>query len=228
MLRTFEIFVKRKVRQYFNAYHSKKDRTSLVKEDFVIVSKNCWGGQFYKWMDKPYNTPFVGLFLCGPCYIKLLNNFDFYLKQELKFVEKSKYKTNIKKEYPIALLDDIEIHFQHYENKEEAIEKWNRRKERLLGYKNRDNFYFTICDRRGATDEIIKEFHSLPYKNKVSFGLNKIDGLTATQHIKVYDNPNGKLTEVHNGKKLFKLTFLYFDLINWINTGAIKRTRFKE
>jgi hypothetical protein len=31
-----------------------------------------------------------------------------------------------------------------------------------------------------------------------------------------------------NGRKRFKLTFLYFDLINYLNTGIVERTRFKD
>ncbi|NJB72431.1 uncharacterized protein (DUF1919 family) [Saonia flava] len=227
-MRGAEILIKRKVRQYFENYFSKRDVKQLGNRDFVIVSKNCWGGQLYKWLDLPYSTPFVGLFLCGPCYIKLLKNFEHYLNQELQFIEKSKYEINVKEVYPIGMLDDVEIHFQHYENKEEAIEKWERRVKRLKNNMNFDNFFFTICDRRGATEKIIREFHQLPYKNKVSFGLNKIDGLDANQHVVIYDNPKSKRTEVQNGKKLFKLTFLYFDIGNWLNTGMVTRTRFKD
>ncbi len=221
-----EIFIRRKIRQYFDFYFYKKDIKNLKKNDFVIVSKNCWGGQLYQWFKLPYNTPFVGLFLCGPCYIKLLKNFEYYLDQELTFVDKTKYEVNIKETYPIAMLDDIEIHFQHYKDKTEAVEKWKRRVGRLKRHMDYDQFYFTICDRRGATEKIIKEFHELPFKNKISFGKHKIKGLTPNQHI-VVNNPVKNSTAIQNGKKLFKLTFLYLDLVTWLNTGIVKRTRFK-
>ncbi len=221
-----EILIRRKFRQYLNSYFKKRDRRNLNTTDFVIVSKNCWGGQLYKWFDLPYNSPFIGLFLCGPCYIKLLKNFEYYLDQELKFVEKTKYEINVKEVYPIGMLDDIEIHFQHYEDESEATEKWNRRVNRLKKNMDYDRFYFTICDRRGATEDIIREFHELPFKNKVSFGINKIEGLNAHQHI-VVRNPEKNSTQLQNGKKLYKLTFLYMDLVAWLNTGRVVRTRFK-
>lgn len=33
--------------------------------------------------------------------------------------------------YPIGRIKDVDIHFLHYENEEEAYEKWNKRKERM-------------------------------------------------------------------------------------------------
>ncbi|MFX0558167.1 DUF1919 domain-containing protein [Maribacter sp. CXY002] len=221
-----EILIRRKFRQYLDSYFKNKERQNLSNSDFVIVSKNCWGGQLYKWFDLPYNTPFVGLFLCGPCYIKLLKNFEYYLGQELKFVENTKYQVNVKEIYPIGMLDDIEIHFQHYKDENEATDKWNRRVARLKSNMDFDRFYFTICDRRDASVEIIREFHDLPFKNKVSFGKNKIEGLNSSQHMVVH-NPKKKSTQLQNGKKLFKLTFLYFDLVTWLNTGMVNRSRFK-
>jgi uncharacterized protein (DUF1919 family) len=227
-IREFEIFVKRKLRQYFWKRYAKKDLQKLKKKNFVIISKNCWGGQFYQWLQKPYNSPFVGLFLFAPDYLKMLQNFTYYMAQPLNFIEESKYETHLKETYPIALLDDIEIHFQHYADEREAIEKWTRRKERMLQETNFDNYYFTICDRRDCTVDILKAFHDLPFKNKISFGLHTVNGLKPDEHIKVYDNPKQKRKAVHNGKKLFKLSFLYVDLIHWLNTGKVVRTRFVE
>lgn len=91
----------------------------LSNKNFVIISNNCWGGSLYRWYNRSYNSPFVGLFLYGPCYIKLLSNFDSYIKKELNFIKTSSYKDR-KKDYPVALLGDIEIHFTHYKSEEKA------------------------------------------------------------------------------------------------------------
>ena len=74
-----EVFVKRKLRGSF----SEKQIAKLQNKNFVIISNNCFGGQAYRSLQLPYNTPFVGLFLYGPCYLKLLQNFGFYLNQDL-------------------------------------------------------------------------------------------------------------------------------------------------
>lgn len=226
MFKKLEIFIKRKLRQAFASYYSKKDLGRLANKNFVLISRNCWGGQAYQWLGLPYNTPFVGLFLFGPCYMKLLRNFDAYMKLELAFIEKSKY-ADAYNNHPIGLLGDVEIHFQHYESEEEALEKWNRRKQRMLEVP-RDNYFFTICDRREITALDIQEFHGMKFKNKLSFSFHKIEGLTSREHIKFIKDPNKKKGSPPNGKKRFKLSFLYFDLVHWLNEGVIIRTRFKD
>jgi uncharacterized protein (DUF1919 family) len=97
----------------------------------------------------------------------------------------------------------------------------------MLENKNTDRFFFTMCDRRECTPGMLRAFHQLPFKNKLSFGVDRIDGLTPLEHIRVQHWPPGKRKYVRNGKKLFKLTFLYVDLVHWLNTGNVRRTRFK-
>ncbi|WP_396638424.1 DUF1919 domain-containing protein [Maribacter sp. R77961] len=227
MLQRLEIFLKRKIRHAFSSYYQNKDISRLKNKEFVLISRNCWGGQVYQWLGLPYNTPFVGLFLFGPCYMKLLNDFDRYMKLDLKFCEISKYPEAYN-DYPIGVLDDIEIHFQHYESPEEATEKWSRRKERMLKFKNKDNYFFSICDRRRVTDDDITAFHKLDFKNKISFSFKKLKGLSNREHIKFIQDLSKKKGAPPNGKKRFKLSFLYFDIVNYLNTYSITRTRFKQ
>jgi len=227
MRRETESLIRRKVRQYFSFLFRWIDIRRLKKKEFVIISKNCWGGQLYHWLGIPYNTPFVGLFLFGPCYIKLLEQFDYYIQQDLVFIEHSRYKTHLKHKYPIGLLGDLEIHFQHYSTQEEVRDKWKRRLKRMNLVADKDNFYFTICERRETNKKIIKRFHKLPFKNKISFSLDRIESLNNKQHIQVEPSAKKKDEMFYNGKKLFKLTFMYVDIINWINTGNVLRTRLK-
>ena len=75
----------------------------------------------------------------------MLNNLDYYLKsggQSLRFVRESKYIKEFDNSYPLALLDDIEIHFLHYQSESEAREKWQRRLARI----HWDNLYFKFND----------------------------------------------------------------------------------
>lgn len=223
----FEILIKRKIRQYFKSYYAANDIKKLTNNDFVIISRNCWGGQVYQYLQKPYNTPFVGLFLFGPCYMKLLSSFDEYMQAELRFIAVSKYEES-KNNYPIGLLNDIEIHFQHYESNEEATEKWNRRKQRMLEHTNKDNYFFMVCDRRRIDNKDLTNFHELAFKNKVSFALSNLPTKKTVNHIKFFKSKYNKKNRIPNGKKRFKLTFLYFDVVHWLNSGEILRTRFKR
>lgn len=46
----------------------------------------------------------------------------------MEFIQESIYPKTKKHWYPIGKLDDIEVHFSHYDSQEEAMEKWTRRK----------------------------------------------------------------------------------------------------
>ncbi|WP_051554820.1 DUF1919 domain-containing protein [Maribacter antarcticus] len=223
----FEILFKRKIRQYCKSFFATRNIKRLTNTDFVIVSRNCWGGQVYQHLQQPYNTPFVGLFLFGPCYMKLLANFDDYMKLDLDFIMVSKYPES-KNNYPIGLLNDVEIHFQHYETEVEAREKWNRRKARMLENTDKDSYFFMVCDRRRINTEDLTSFHELPFKNMVSFAFCDLPEGTVGNHIKFFTSKRNITNKIPNGKKRFKLTFLYFDVVHWLNSGAILRTRFKQ
>ena len=209
-------YFKRKIRDVFKETLSKSDRKDINGKPFVIISDDCWGAEIYQWYGRPYNTPFVGLFIFGPCYYKLLSNFDFYMSQKLEFIEKSKYASPRWDDvvYPIGKLADIEIHFLHYENKEIALEKWERRTERMLTETDKNNYFFKISDRE-RNDEFIEDFHKLPYKNKISYSLKDYKSLKNVNHIKINEKSK-KGNYVVNGKKLYKLSFLYFDLHKWL------------
>ncbi|NER13528.1 DUF1919 domain-containing protein [Leptobacterium flavescens] len=216
-MRKTAVYIKRKARQVFKPYLNNKDIIALEGKEFIIVSDNCWGGKVYQWFKRPYNSPFVGLFIHGPCYIKLLSNFEFYIRQELKFSDTTGYK-GVEVNYPIGILHDIEIHFKHYSSEEEALMKWNRRVKRMLENDNPDDYFFKICDERRATPEIFQEFHSLPFKNKVSFSVQCHDSLRHKNHIVIKESSKNLGQHVPNGVKLFKLTFLYFDVPKWLKS----------
>ncbi|HEU9411690.1 TPA: DUF1919 domain-containing protein, partial [Streptococcus pneumoniae] len=113
-------------------------RKRLKNTDFSIISDNCWGGRVYEELGLPYRTPFIGLYIFSEDYVKLLKNFRKYMEYELTFTNNSKWNTEYDGEYPIGILKDIELHFLHYANQEEAYEKWNKRKNRI----NYENIFF--------------------------------------------------------------------------------------
>ncbi|HEY9220209.1 MAG TPA: DUF1919 domain-containing protein [Lutibacter sp.] len=216
MIRKINVFIRRKFRRIFRDQLCKKDILLLKNKKFVIIANNCWGGEVYSWFKRPYNSPFVGLYLHGPCFVKLLSNFSHYMSQELKFVNSTEYSA-IVPNYPVALLDDVEIHFLHYKSENEAREKWTRRTSRMLEESNLDNYFFKICDLNGGCENVLKKFHNLPFRNKVSFGVKNYASLINKNHIKIKESGKNKGLHVPNGVKLFKLTFLYFYILTFQN-----------
>ncbi|MGQ1787111.1 DUF1919 domain-containing protein [Saccharicrinis sp. GN24d3] len=204
--------LKLKYRAINNSIYSFLQRIRLKNRNFVIISNNCWGGDVYGILQKEYNTPFVGLFLFAPCYMKMLHDFPNSLEKPLLFKKSSKYIKN-EIDYPVGVLnDDIEIHFLHYTNEQEAIEKWNRRCKRLLNSINSTDveLFFKMDDRDACSKEIINNFHQLPLKNKVSFS--------------EYSQKNNILYNSHTNLVILSGTTKVFDAINWINKGTIKNT----
>ncbi|MBO4674558.1 MAG: DUF1919 domain-containing protein [Elusimicrobiaceae bacterium] len=146
-------------------------RRSLTNRDFTIISNNCWGGHVYQRYNLPYQTPFLGLFIPAPCYVKLLENFEENMQKPLRFIpqQDSQYYHRIMKKgetYPIGVLgDDIEIHFLHYKTPQEAQEKWNRRKMRI----NAKNMLVKFAEIDCCTPELVERFDKLPFKHKICF-----------------------------------------------------------
>ena len=106
-----------------------------------------------------FNSPFVNMFIEARDYVKLLRNLDDYLAMELSFQKEKSVS------YPIAILGDIKLHCVHYNSEQDVVDKWNSRVKRM----DMSNCFIMFTDRDGCDYELLKEFDSLPYKNKVVF-----------------------------------------------------------
>ena len=204
---------KKTIQQALKQVAAKIDRKLFGRQEFVIISNNCWGAEIYKRLKKPYNTPFVGLFLYGPDYLKLVERFDHYMAQPLTFASQSVWSSEPVK-YPIGKLDDIEVHFLHYRSADEAAEKWNRRLSRMKQVTDKNKYYFKICDRDLTTPALIERFHKAPLTNKISFGIAPV---SSKNHIIVTEGRDK--TSVPDGVILYQLGFKYVDVFKWIKTG---------
>lgn len=148
-------------------------RKQLRSTDFTIISNNCWGGLVYQYFGLPYTSPTVDLFIMDDDYIKFLERLDYYLSLPLRFItnEQSRYHEHLASEstakayYPIARLDDIEIHFLHYHSEEEARTKWEYRKKRI----SKDRLLVKMSQRSANDRSLLDRFATLPFKNKICF-----------------------------------------------------------
>lgn len=162
----------------------------IKNKEISIISNNCWGGFMYQRYNLKYNSPFIGLFIYAPDYIKLLKNLEENLKLQLQFIkaEESKYIDNTalnKTKYPIGLLgEDIEIHFLHYKTKEEAEEKWQKRLKRI----DFQNLLVKFSDRDLCNKELIYEFDKLNYEKKICLTSREYNELKSVYFIKECQN----------------------------------------
>jgi uncharacterized protein (DUF1919 family) len=177
-----------------------------------IFSNDCWAGELYQHLQIPYLTPFVGLVLKAPCYIKLLERPRYYLEMPLKFVTISHY-AEYTGDYPLARIDDIEIHFMHYKTPQEALDKWTRRLKRI----NWDNIYVKFdVGKDHATPEQAEYFLQLPFARKLVLAPQHfIPG--KNRHIVTSSNYLGDATH------MFYESIKLFDIIKWLNSGEISK-----
>ncbi len=186
------------------------NKKRLKNNSFCIISNDCWGGELYAYFDVQYNTPFIGLYLMAPCYIKLLQNFEKYMQLDLNFIEKSKYEEvnsyKVNKHFPTAKLGDVEIQFLHYKSNEEAQDKWTRRKERM----NLDRLFFKFDGQKDLADlTLMKEFDQLPFKNKICISQTKTSEVKSNVYC-----PNWE----QDGAKMFTKSIQFFNITKWLNS----------
>lgn len=151
----------------------KRKAAELTQKSFTIISNNCWGGTVYEAYNLEKQSPTVGLFFMATDYIRFLSDLPHYLAQPLRFItpEQSKYKEELKQNsnwgtYPLAVLDDVEVHLLHYPGDEAQIRaKWNRRVQRI----DWEYLIVKFNDQNGCVQENIDDFFKLPYKNKLFF-----------------------------------------------------------
>lgn len=103
-----------------------KNRARLKNKDITLICSNCAGGIIYHWLGLKFNSPFINLYMTGEDYIKALENWNEFLNAEIL------EDTHNNMSYPVGIgYLGIKIHFMHYANFEEAINKWNERKLRI-------------------------------------------------------------------------------------------------
>ncbi len=168
-------------------------------KEFCIISNNCWGNRLYSIVKREYNTPFVGLYLLPEHYIKFINNLESNISIELKDKHFNSNTTN----YPIADINGCTIHFLHYKDQSEAIDKWNRRRLRLISHINSHGlhsiiFKFCVLDDNSAL--ALKEFDALKFTRKI---------IITKSLSKYFIDENGGII---NGLELFKGRLLYYKM----------------
>ena len=186
-----------------------------MKQPFSIIANNCWGAEVYKHFNLPFNTPIIGLYFYPACFLKFIVNLEDNLSTDLAFIQQSKY-LNDKADYPIGIINGIEIHFLHYDNEQEAFDKWTKRCKRV----SQGQLFFKFDDRDGATSEQINDFLKLDLPNSICFTKN--GGLDHPNHVHI--PMPGKESSVMDGFSLFPESIKYFDLNDWIKgNGVIKK-----
>jgi uncharacterized protein (DUF1919 family) len=193
-------------------------RSRLERDDFSVVCANCWGSEIYRHVGIPYRTPFVGMIIEAPCYLRMLRDLPAYLSAPFEWTGDSKYP-HIKarmdggtlERYPIGVLrGDVEVHFIHYATAAEAEEKWVKRAQRV----NWDNLLVSLVEYGAAEAQAAPEYDALPYERKLLITPDERPEIRSAWRVR------GDYT---NAVSLYYHGLSQLDVIAWVNDGTLQR-----
>ena len=136
-----------------------RNRKRLTNKNFSLIASNCNGAFILHDLGIRFNSPFVNLYMLPKDFLKMLHDLKRYMSVELVEVKENGIS------FPIGELEDIRIYFMHYSTFDEAKFKWNQRRERI----NYDNLFILFNDKDNCSENDLRAFDSLPYKNKTVF-----------------------------------------------------------
>lgn len=195
---------------FFRRIINWNNQRRLKNKDFSLFSSNCNGGCICHDLGLEFRSPFVNLCLNAKDYMKFLRTPKEYLRKPLEFIE------DTDKDYPVARLGDLTLHFMHYETAQEAEAAWTRRKARI----NWDNLFVLMTDKDGCTEETLRAFDALPYKNKAVFTHLPYPEIKSAIYIPGFEGESevgncDAFIKLSSGKKYFDA----FDYVKWFNEG---------
>lgn len=130
------------------------------------------------------------------------------MEKELVFVP-SEYN------HPVAILDDVKIHFNHSKTEDEARNDWERRRKRIV----HDNLYVVMYDRDNLSREQILSLRGVKCKKLIV--LTETDNYPDLEYVYHINRTNkGRDNEqVFLDKDCFELrTFeKQWDFVKWLN-----------
>ena len=159
---------RRRIEQQIKDKNEKRFLTRLRRrnknERCSIICNNCIGGVIYHNLGMEFDSPTINLFFDGKGYLEFCKYLEYYSTCEL-----IQSPDSMKDGYPVGILvpkDDshipISIYFQHYNNFEEAKEKWIKRFKRV-DFNN--TYYIWEAYDTLSNFDYIREFDNLPLKH---------------------------------------------------------------
>ena len=190
--------------------YKKAKKIKLHNNNFTIISSNCNGSAIYHDLGLQFTTPTVNLSFNMNDYVKMLNNLKWYMSQEIKPFDDARF------DFPVGILGDIEIRFNHYKTLDEAVEKWNKRKNRI----NWNNIFIFGIDGDNCTYQTLLDFDKLPFKNKVIFTHKEYPEIESSYYIKGFENQDSVGPLIYFRKGFFIRRYIDdFDYVSFFNNN---------
>ena len=185
--------IKNKIDTIFRYIVIKNNKNFKIQNrNISIISSNCNGGVLAHDLNIGFNSPFVNMWMRPSEYVKMLGNLQYYMGEDLQFIEENG------RDYPVGVLRDVRLYFQHYSTESEAYNAWMRRKKRI----DYNNLVILFTDRDNCSETDLLEFDKLPYKKKVVFTHKPYSNIKSAYYIKGFENDSevGVLSDFRNDK----------------------------
>jgi len=136
--------------------------STIANSELSIVSNNCWGGILFNTLGLEYRSPFKNVSFSDEDYIRLLENFNYYMEASPRWDGDWDIDTNSGKQIPLLWLNDVRIRCNHELNPDEAIKTWNRRRKKI----NYENLLFEMYT---ESRTVAERFDALNLGNRICF-----------------------------------------------------------
>ncbi len=189
----------------------RKNRKRLKNKDFSLITSNCMSGVISHDLGLRFLSPTVNLYFDADDFVKFCENLEHYLKMPLVHIK------DAPEAFPVAMLDDIKVYGMHYKTFEELEGKWRERAGRV----NLDNLFFMMGQKDGCTEETLRRFDELPYKNKVVFTCKPMPQINCAYYIPGTESKEepGSISNIMLDKGLFtgRKFIDDFDYVSFLN-----------
>lgn len=173
-----------------------------------MICSNCIGGLIYHRLGLKFMSPTINLWMTQSDFLKFVLELKMYLQKELIFIDEE--------DYPIALLGDIKIHFNHYKNEDDAKRCWDKRKKRI----NFNNLFIIMYDKDGLSKKDLKKLEKINCRGKIVISNNNYPDLEYVLKIPAdMNNPETRYRLNVSGLSGKRQYEKYFDFVTWLNKG---------
>lgn len=194
------------------------NRLRLTNKDFSLITNNCIGGVMCHDLKQRFNSPIVNLDFEDDEFIVFCQHLEYYLSLPIEPLPSDE-------SFPVGIIHgdygDVRIYFRHYKSFEEAITKWKERVERI-----RWSNLYVIMEGGFVNDAVLKDFATLPYKNKVVITAEPKNIVCSISMPKGFYTDGffcGRILQ-YAGHSL-RRNFEVLDYVTFINSGKIRRMR---
>lgn len=215
---------------FFSAFFDWERYLQVKHNNITLITESCYGGLIYHRYGLQFTSPFINIRINQYDYLKILENFEYYIKQPLlpkqECVTSDKFSvTSMRKGidwgfcgFPVFLLGDVEINAVHAYDANDFQNKWNERKNRI----NFDNLFFMMVI---ESDEMAERFSALHFEHKLGF-YYKDTGLKDILYLKEYGYHEVRYRYGYHFRKYIHNIMFMQDALNTID--VLKMLNFED